>query len=76
MKFPQDDVLIIGAGATGLATALALSEAGRHVRVLDAGPIPPAAGHYKLNLPLVRYMKCDIPDYGLQGGIERPVLDQ
>ena len=47
-----------------------------NVRVLDAGPIPPAAGHYKLNLPLVRYMKCDIPDYGLQGGIERPVLDQ
>lgn len=46
-----------------------------NVRVLDAGPIPPAAGPFKLNLPLVSYMKCDIPDYGLQGGIERPPID-
>ena len=45
MKFPQDDVLIIGAGATGLATALALSEAGRQVRVLDAGRLGGATSH-------------------------------
>ena len=34
---PQDDVLIIGGGAIGLATALALLDAGHGVRVLDAG---------------------------------------
>ncbi|MGH8052767.1 MAG: NAD(P)/FAD-dependent oxidoreductase [Stenotrophomonas sp.] len=45
MKSPQDDVLIIGAGATGLATALALSEAGRQVRVLDAGRLGGATSH-------------------------------
>lgn len=45
MKFPQDDVLIIGAGAIGLATALALSEAGRQVRVLDAGRLGGATSH-------------------------------
>ena len=47
-----------------------------NVRVLDAGPIPPAAGLYRLNLPLIGINKCDIPDYGLQGGIERLVNDQ
>ncbi|EWC52039.1 NAD(P)/FAD-dependent oxidoreductase [Xanthomonas citri] len=37
MHGSRDDVLVIGAGAIGLATALALVEAGRQVRVLDAG---------------------------------------
>ena len=46
-----------------------------NVRVLDAGPIPPAAGPYTVNLPLIGLNKCDIPDYGLQGGLERPMLD-
>lgn len=46
-----------------------------NVRVLDAGPIPPAAGPYQLNLPLISLYKCDIPDYGMQGGIKRPLLD-
>jgi sugar lactone lactonase YvrE len=36
-----------------------------NVRVLDAGPIPPAAGSYTVNLPLIGLNKCDIPDYGL-----------
>ncbi len=45
MNFPKDDVLIIGAGATGLATALALSHAGRQVRVLDAGRLGGATSH-------------------------------
>jgi DNA-binding beta-propeller fold protein YncE len=47
-----------------------------NVRVLDAGPLPPAVGPYKLNLPLINLYKCDIPDYTLQGGLERPVLDR
>ena len=46
-----------------------------NVRVLDAGSIPPAAGPYTVNLPLIGLNKCDIPDYGLQGGLERPMLD-
>lgn len=45
MKSPRDDVLIIGAGATGLATALALSEAGRQVRVMDAGALGGATSY-------------------------------
>lgn len=47
-----------------------------NVRVLDAGPVPPAAGPYTSNLPLINLYKCDIPDYTLQGGIERPMLDR
>ncbi len=42
---PHDDVLIIGGGAIGLATALALLEAGRGVRILDAGTVGGGASH-------------------------------
>jgi D-amino-acid dehydrogenase len=42
---PHDDVLIIGGGAIGLATALALLEAGRSVRILDAGAVGGGASH-------------------------------
>ncbi len=45
MTSPHDDVLIIGGGAIGLATALALLEAGRGVRVLDAGTAGGGASH-------------------------------
>lgn len=45
MNSTLDDVLIIGAGAIGLATALALSETGRSVRVLDAGRLGGATSH-------------------------------
>lgn len=45
MNSPRDDVLIIGGGAIGLATALALLEAGRSVRVIDAGPAGGGASH-------------------------------
>jgi glycine/D-amino acid oxidase-like deaminating enzyme len=38
----QAEVVIVGAGYTGLSCALALAEAGREVAVLDAGP--PGAG--------------------------------
>ncbi|WP_368562254.1 NAD(P)/FAD-dependent oxidoreductase [Pseudoxanthomonas sp. UTMC 1351] len=41
----QDDILIIGGGAIGLATALALLESGRGVRVLEAGKIGGGASH-------------------------------
>lgn len=39
MSSRDHDVLIIGAGVVGLASALALLEAGRRVRVIDAGAI-------------------------------------
>ncbi len=42
---PRDDVLIIGGGVIGLATALALIDAGRSVRVLDAGSVGGGASH-------------------------------
>lgn len=45
MNPPHDDVIIIGGGAIGLATALALLEAGRSVRILDAGAVGGGASH-------------------------------
>lgn len=42
---PRDDVLVIGGGAIGLATALSLLEAGRGVRVLEAAATGSGASH-------------------------------
>ena len=42
---PRDDVLVIGGGVIGLATALALIEAGRRVRVLEASVVGSGASH-------------------------------
>lgn len=41
----NDEVLVLGAGAIGLSTALALLEAGRAVRVLEAGEVGAGASH-------------------------------
>lgn len=41
----RDDVLIAGAGVIGLSCALALLEAGRSVRVIDAGRIGGGSSH-------------------------------
>lgn len=40
-----DDVLVIGAGAIGLCSALALLDAGRGVRVIDAGRVGGGSSH-------------------------------
>ena len=40
-----DDVLIVGGGVIGLASALALLEQGRRVRVLDAGRVGGGSSH-------------------------------
>ncbi|MGV7193926.1 NAD(P)/FAD-dependent oxidoreductase [Xanthomonas axonopodis] len=45
MNAVREDVVVIGAGAIGLATALALVEAGHQVRVLDAGALGAATSH-------------------------------
>ena len=45
MNPPHDDILIIGGGAIGLATALALLDAGRGVRILEAGAVGGGASH-------------------------------
>ncbi|HEU4773418.1 MAG TPA: FAD-dependent oxidoreductase [Lysobacter sp.] len=41
----RDDVAVVGAGVIGLATALALLEAGRGVHVIDAGRIGGGSSH-------------------------------
>jgi len=41
----RTDVLVVGAGVAGLATALALLQDGREVRVIDAGRIGGGASH-------------------------------
>ena len=45
MTAQRDEVLIIGGGVIGLATALALIEAGRGVRVLEAAAVGSGASH-------------------------------
>lgn len=45
MRKATDEIVIVGAGAVGLASALALLDAGRRVRVIDAGRIGGGASH-------------------------------
>lgn len=45
MQDEKCDVVIVGAGAIGLSCALALSEAGRRVRIIDAGRIGGGSSH-------------------------------
>ncbi len=45
MNSPRDDVLILGGGVIGLATAVALIEAGRSVRVIEASTVGAGASH-------------------------------
>jgi D-amino-acid dehydrogenase len=44
-KTAQDDILVAGGGAVGLACALALLEAGRRVRVIEASHVGAGASH-------------------------------
>ena len=44
-RSPVDEVLVLGGGAIGLATALALLEGGRGVRVIEAGTVGGATSH-------------------------------
>jgi D-amino-acid dehydrogenase len=45
MQHKTEDIVVVGAGVIGLASALALLEAGRGVRVIDAGRIGGGASH-------------------------------
>lgn len=45
MQRDECDVLVVGAGVVGLATALALLDAGRSVRVIDAGRVGGGSSH-------------------------------
>ena len=41
----REDVVVVGAGVIGLSCALALLDAGRSVRVIDAGRIGGGSSH-------------------------------
>lgn len=45
MSMAREDVIVVGAGAIGLATALALRAHGRQVRVIERGRIGAATSH-------------------------------
>ncbi|GAB3375040.1 FAD-dependent oxidoreductase [Lysobacter rhizosphaerae] len=45
MHKDSNDIIVVGAGVIGLASALALLEAGRGVRVIDAGVVGGGASH-------------------------------
>lgn len=45
MAATQSDVLVVGGGVIGLSVALALAEAGRHVRVVEAGRVGGGSSH-------------------------------
>ncbi|HIE5096239.1 FAD-dependent oxidoreductase [Stenotrophomonas maltophilia] len=45
MRRAREDVIVVGAGAIGLATALALRAQGRQVRVIERGRIGAATSH-------------------------------
>lgn len=45
MQQKPEDIVVVGAGVIGLASALALLDAGRGVRVIDAGRIGGGASH-------------------------------
>jgi D-amino-acid dehydrogenase len=46
-----DDVLIVGGGVIGLACGLALQDAGRQVRVLEAGTVGCGSSHGNCGTP-------------------------
>jgi len=45
MQGAREDVIVVGAGAIGLAAALALRAQGRQVRVIDRGRVGGATSH-------------------------------
>lgn len=66
--------LIVGAGPTGLVTAIALARRGRDVMVIDRDPGPPAVGPWQrkgvmqfhhahtFRGPVVEYLRGEMPD--------------
>jgi len=60
------DVAVVGAGPAGLATAMALLEAGRTVRVLEQGTMGGSMSHYPRR-KVVMTERTAIPGYGKIG---------